>query len=66
MSDRDTKSGDDIRPIGAMICAGAGIWLLCEGLSMGGTWRIGGGFLFIVLGLVRGWYLLKESSGTQP
>ncbi len=52
----------DIRPLGAMIALGAGLWLLIEGIEMGGWWRLFLGFAFIVFGLVRGWYLLKAGT----
>lgn len=55
-----SKKSDDVRPIGAMIAVAAGIWLLTEGLTLGGWWRVLFGFGFVLLGMIRGWYLLHE------
>jgi hypothetical protein len=55
VNEKKESSGDEARGIGAIICYGAGIWLIYEGFTMGGIWRVALGALFIAFGLVRGY-----------
>lgn len=60
------KKGDDIRPIGAAICIGCGVYELMLATSpRGHGWQFAAGLIFVVFGIVRGYYLLTEKKGSD-
>lgn len=54
---QDVKKKDDMRPIGAIICGCAGLYLIGLYFSSGELWRLLGGALALCFGIVRFWQL---------
>jgi hypothetical protein len=55
-----TQDDRNFKIFGALLAAGAGIWLEIEGFVYGGLWRIVLGAAFVVFGIARATYLWQK------
>ena len=62
MGKKEVK-GSDSRLIGSVVCVGAGLLLITDGLTMtAGTWAVPVGFLFVCFGVWRLWKLATSTT----